>query len=95
MPPARVRASSRPGERLVLGPVREAARPELVVLVEALVLRGRQECTPPGEAPVEGDQLLVAIDVDLLRLALDLVFEVGEVLARFSRSTAVTIDAAK
>ena len=65
---------------LILGPVRESARPELVVLVEALVLRGRQEGTAAREALVERDELLVAVDVDLLRLALDLVLEVREVL---------------
>ncbi len=67
-------------ERLVLGPVGEAAGPELVVLVESLVLRGREEGAAAGETLVERGELLVAVDVDLLRLALDLVLEVGEVL---------------
>ena len=64
---------------LVLGPVREPTGPELVVLVEPLVLAGREVVAAALESIVERRQLLVAIDVDLLGLAADLVLEVGEV----------------
>ena len=64
---------------LVLGPVREPPGPELVVLVEPLVLAGREVVAAALEPVVERRQLLVAIDVDLLGLAADLVLEVGEV----------------
>ena len=66
-------------QHLVLGPVGQAARPELVVLVEALVLALGEERTTAREALVERGELLVAVDVDLLGLAADLVLEVGDI----------------
>src|SRR2546421_692437 len=67
-------------ERLLLGPVGEAARPEVVVLVEALVLALGEVVATPLEAVLQRGERLVAVDVDALGLALDLVLEVREVL---------------
>src|SRR5688572_11235256 len=61
-------------------PVREAAAPEVVVLVEVLLLAGREVVAPAAEATVEGRQRLVAVEVHPLALAGDLVLEVGEIL---------------
>src|SRR5207253_3057040 len=68
---------------LLLRPVREPARPEVVVLVEVALLAGGEVLAPAGEPLLERGERLVAIDVDALRLAADLLLEVGEVgLAR-------------
>ena len=67
-------------EHLLLGPGCETARPEVVVLVEALLLALGEERAPAGEALLEVGELLVAVDVDLLGLRLDLVLEVVQVL---------------
>jgi hypothetical protein len=67
-------------QRRLLGPRGEATGPEVVVLVEALLCAVREERTPAGEALLEVGELLVAVDVDLLGLRLDLVLQVGEVL---------------
>ena len=95
-PPTSSRTSSSVGQRLLLGPVGEAADPEVVVLVEVLLLALREVVAAPLEALLERGELLVAVDVDPLGLGLDLVLEVVQVLlARASLSTAVTIEAAK
>ena len=67
-------------EHLLLGPGREPAGPEVVVLVEALVLAVGEVGTPPGEPVLERGEPFVAIDVDALDLGLHLVFEVVQVL---------------
>ena len=67
-------------EHLLLGPGREPAGPEVVVLVEALVLALGEVRAPAREALLERGELLVAVDVDALDLGLDLVLEVVEVL---------------
>src|SRR4029079_16026555 len=65
---------------LLLGPVREAAAPEVVVLVE-VALGALGEVGPaPLEPILERGEVLVAVDVDLLRLGLDLVLQVVQVL---------------
>ena len=68
-----------PGQHLILRPVVEPAGPELVVLVEAAVLAGREVGAAARETLVERHELLVAVDVDLLGLAAHLVLEVGEI----------------
>src|SRR5579864_4368603 len=66
-------------ERLLLGPVREAAAPEVVVLVEVPLAALREVLAPAGETVLERGERLVAVDVDPLRLGLDLVLERVEV----------------
>src|SRR5439155_21275933 len=61
---------------LLLGPVVQAADPEVVVLVEVLLLALREEVAPPLEALLEPGELLVAVDVDPLGLRPHLVLEV-------------------
>src|SRR5207248_10320549 len=68
------------GHALLLGPVGEAAGPEVVVLVEALVLALGEVVAAPLEAVLERGERLLAVDLDPLGLALDLVLEVVEVL---------------
>ena len=63
----------------LLGPVVQAADPEVVVLVEVALLACGEEVTPSGEAVVEPGERLVTVEVDALALARDLVLEVGEV----------------
>ncbi len=67
-------------EHLLLGPGREPAGPEVVVLVEALFGAGREVVTAALEALLEVGELLVAVDVDALGLGLDLVLEAVQVL---------------
>src|SRR5581483_9428704 len=67
-------------ERLLLRPGREPARPEVVVLVEALLGAGREEVAAALEALLEFGELLVAVDVDALGLGLHLVLEPVQVL---------------
>src|SRR5581483_9969376 len=67
-------------EHLLLRPAREAAGPEVVVLVEALVGALLEVGAPAGEPLLEPGELLVAVDVDPLVLGLDLVLEVVQVL---------------
>ena len=67
-------------QALLLGPRQETARPELVVLVEALLLALREEVAPALEPSFERRELLVAVDEDPLRLGAHLVLEVGDVL---------------
>ena len=67
-------------QQLLLGPGREAAGPEVVVLVEALVLALGEVRAPAGEPLLERGEPLVAVDVDALDLGLDLVLEVVQVL---------------
>src|SRR6185312_16204001 len=67
------------GERLLLRPGGEPARPEIVVLVEALVLALGEERAAAAEPLLEVGELLVAVDVDPLRLALDLVLQLVQV----------------
>ena len=55
-------------QHLLLGPAREPAGPEVVVLVEALVLALREERAAAGEPLLERGELLVAVDVDALDL---------------------------
>src|SRR5215213_633672 len=64
---------------LLLGPVGEAARPEVVVLVEVALLAAREVVPPALQPLLERRELLVAIDVDLLRRALDLLLELVQV----------------
>src|SRR6476620_1720480 len=66
--------------RLLLGPVRETARPEVVVLVEALVLALREVVAVPLEPVLESGERLLAVDLDALGLGLHLVLEVVQVL---------------
>src|SRR5439155_26489427 len=67
-------------QRLLLGPARHAADPEVVVLVEALVGALGEVRPAAGESLLERGELLVAVDVDPLVLGLDLVLEVVQVL---------------
>src|SRR5581483_6598763 len=62
------------------GPVVQAASPELVVLVEALLLALRQVVAAAAETLLERGELLVTVDGRLLVLRPHLVLEVGEVL---------------
>src|SRR5205823_14579778 len=66
---------------LLLGPGRETAGPEVVVLVEALRLALAEEGAPAGEPLLEVGERLVAVDVDALGLGLDLVLQVVQVLS--------------
>ena len=65
---------------LLLGPVAEAADPELVVLVEAAVRALREVVAPPRQPLLESRELLLAVDVGGVVLRAHLVLEVGEVL---------------
>ena len=67
-------------EHLLLGPGGEPAAPEVVVLVEALLLALGEVRAAAGEPLLELGELLVAVDVDPLDLGLDLVLEVVQVL---------------
>src|SRR5581483_2714239 len=67
-------------ERLLLRPGGEAARPEVVVLVEALLGTVAEVVATPLEALLEIGELLVTVDVDALGLGLDLVLELVQVL---------------
>src|SRR5581483_7068821 len=53
-------------QRLLLCPVREAARPEVVVLVEALLLALGEVVAAAAEPLLERGERLVAVDVDAL-----------------------------
>ena len=53
-------------QQLLLGPVVQAADPEVVVLVEVLLLALREVVAAPLEAVLERGELLVAVDVDPL-----------------------------
>ena len=53
-------------ERLLLGPVVQAAGPEVVVLVEVLLLALREVVAAALEPLLERGELLVAVDVDPL-----------------------------
>src|SRR4029077_6444500 len=66
-------------QNLRLGPRGEATRPEVVVLVEVALLALREEVAAAGEAILERGESLVAIDVDPLRLGLDLILETVQV----------------
>src|SRR5439155_22296854 len=66
-------------QRLLLGPVVQAAGPEVVVLVEALLGTLREVVAPALEANLERGECLVAVDVDALRLGAHLVLEIGEI----------------
>src|SRR4029450_11848365 len=65
---------------LLLGPVGQAASPELVVLVEVAHLALGEVLAAPLQPVLERGEVLVTINVDLLRLRLDRVFEVVQVL---------------
>src|SRR5262249_33873286 len=67
-------------QRLLLRPVREAAGPEVVVLVEVPLLALREEVPPARETVLERGERLVTVNVDALRLSLDLVLEPVDVL---------------
>src|SRR5439155_3654710 len=68
------------GQGLLLGPVREAADPELVVLVE-VALRSLREVVAATLQPVlERGERLVTVDVDPPLLRLDLGLELVQVL---------------
>ena len=67
-------------EQLLLRPGGETAGPEVVVLVEALVVALGEVRAPAREPLLERGEPLVAVDVDALDLGLDLVLEVVEVL---------------
>src|SRR5712691_7474770 len=62
-------------QRLLFGPVVQAADPEVVVLVERTLLALREEVAAAGEAVLEPGERLVAVDLDPAFLALDLVLE--------------------
>src|SRR5436305_3761278 len=75
-------------ERLLLRPVREAAAPEVVVLVEVPLAALREVLAPACEPVLECGERLVAVDVDALRLRLHLVLErvqVGRALLHVDR----------
>ena len=65
---------------LLLGPVGQAADPELVVLVEVPLGALREVVPAPLQPVLERGESLVAVDVDLLLLGLDLALEVVQVL---------------
>ena len=90
------RASSSGGMRLLLGPVRQAADPELVVLVEVPLLALREVLAAPLEPVLERGERLVAVDVDLLA-SRPRPCPRGRSgpSSRFATSTVVTIEAAK
>src|SRR5262249_16217089 len=67
-------------QHLLLGPVVQAAGPEVVVLVEVLLLALGEVVAAALQATLERGELLVAVDVDPLGLRLDLVLEVVHVL---------------
>src|SRR5262249_19047370 len=67
-------------DALLLGPVRQAAGPEVVVLVEALVGALREVVAAPLEPVLQCGERLLAVDLDPLGLALHLVLEVVQVL---------------
>ena len=67
-------------EQLLLGPVGQPAGPEVVVLVEVLLLALGEIVAAPLQAALERGELLVAVDVDPLGLRLHLVLEVVDVL---------------
>ena len=67
------------GNALLLGPVRQAAGPEVVVLVEVAVGALGEVRTAPYQTRLRIGERLVAVDVDALRLGGDLVLEVREV----------------
>ena len=79
-PPPSVRISSSGGSADSSAQLERPRRPEVVVLVEVPLLAGREVVAPAGEPVVERRERLVAIEVDALALARDLVLEVGEVL---------------
>src|SRR5207248_6573024 len=62
-------------KHLLLGPRREAAAPEVVVLVEVPLLALREVVAAAGEPVLERGERLVAVDVDPLGLRPDLVLE--------------------
>ena len=64
---------------LLLGPGEKSACPELVVLVEVLLLALREEVTTTGQPLLECGQRLVTIDVDSLGLGPNLVLEICEI----------------
>src|SRR5215207_58062 len=66
-------------QALLLGPVGQAAGPELVVLVEVPLLALREVLAPAGEPVLEGGERLLAVDLDPLVLGVDLVLEVVDV----------------
>ena len=80
IPDASERTSSSVGRPASSAQLRETAGPEVVVLVEALVLALGEVVAAPLEPLLERGERLVAVDVDLLRLGLDLVLEVVQVL---------------
>ena len=83
-------------QRLLLGPVSRAAAPEVVVLVEVPLLALREVVAAAGEAVLERGERLVAVDVDAARpRPCTWSSSPFRSAARFSLSTAVTIDAAK
>src|SRR5258708_10913388 len=62
-------------QRLLLGPVREAAGPEVVVLVKVPLLALREVLATARKAVLERGERLVLVDLDAAGLALDLVLE--------------------
>src|SRR2546430_2662582 len=68
---------------LLLGPVRETAGPEVIVLVEATILALGEVLAVELQAVLDRGQCLVAVEVDLLALGLDLVLEVVQVFFFF------------
>ena len=67
-------------DALLLGPVVQAADPELVVLVEVALLALGEVLAAALEAVLERCERLLAVDVDPLVLGVDLVLEVVQVL---------------
>src|SRR5207245_10565478 len=78
-PAARCSPLLRRRERLLRAPVVEPANPEVVVLVEVALLACGEEVPTAGEPVFEGDELFVAVEIDLLGLSTDLLFEIGEI----------------
>src|SRR5712691_3752564 len=62
-------------QRLLLGPVREAAGPEVVVLVEVPLLALGEVVAAAGETVLERGERLVLVDLDAAGLTLDLVLQ--------------------
>src|SRR6202040_2986166 len=66
-------------QRLLLGPVVQAADPEVVVLVEVALLALAEELAAAREAVLECGECLVLVDLDAALFTLDLVLEALEV----------------
>jgi len=83
------------GQHSFLGPVAEATSPEVVVLVEVALLAGLEVLAPAGQSPLERGQRSSRSTLTRSDSARTLSSSSARSVARFSTSTAVTIEAAK